>query len=163
MPDTATQQRTQQPPIKFGRGGRFTVPLLLDCLTAAGILPENPDDIPDIQPIQDDLLSYLDRIAYLEQVSADEDLPLSNVSLDRCIQFIIYTQPRERGELVISPDGNAAIEWRWQHGVVYLVFGNKDMIKCYCRSEGQSHTKRSASFEQIVRFIKSSGFKDVLY
>ena len=163
MPDVATKQRTQQPTIKFGRGGRFTAPLLLDCLTAAGILPENPDGIPDIQPIQDDLLSYLDRIAYLEQEVMKDPEPYSHDSICSLLQFIIYTQPREIGNVSLTPDGHASIEWRWDDGAVWVVFEDDKNIECYCQHKAQHSSKRFNDHTQTADFIKASGFNSMLY
>ena len=148
---------------RFGKDGRFTAPMLSDYLAQAGILTADEADIPDLEPIQDDLLHYLNRIAYLEQAATEEQLPLSQDSLDAFIQFIIYTQPNGRGALAISPDGYATIYWEWQHGSVQLEFKKSATMECYCHNGDQHLVESFTAFEEAVRFVKSAGFDGILY
>ena len=89
--------------------------------------------------------------------------PYSHDSMCCLLRFIVYTQPKQEGEVVVSPDGYATIEWHLGHGTVCIVFEGHSNIECYC-SHGKQHAiKRFDSSGEVVDFIKASGFKDTLF
>ena len=158
-----TKTESRQAEAKFGKGGHFTVPMLTDALIEAGILSPTQGAELDLLPIKDDLLHYLDRVAYLEQEAASDSLPLSHDSLCAFIRFIAHAQPKERGALVLSPDGYASIEWDSKHGLVLAEFIESKTIRCYCRQQDRYRTEDFDSYDEVVRFICTFGFEGVIF